>query len=186
MKQARAALWAALALLAAVAAAQQSASQQSGAPLGARLKLRWQGNTVYFREGSDTHELSLRDQFHAVRLDKVTLQSAKESNGFIYLLLDVTGPSKVPGDNHQCGAGMESDLIWLKLSKDWKPVDTKSFRYDSCWAPISVDDPPTWQGDTLKVTAFDVTSGNSRTLVATYSYKRPEEGLKITEAPAAK
>src|SRR5262249_51038865 len=170
-------------LLASVMVAWQNGAQ---APLGARLKLHWQGSTVYLREGSDTHELSIRDQFHAVRLDTVTLQSAKESNGFIYLLLDVSGPSKVPSDSHQCGAGTESDLIWLKLGKDWKGVDAKDFRYDSCWSTISVDEPPKWQGDTLRVTAFDASPEKGRTLVATYSYKRPDEGLKVTEAQEAR
>jgi len=176
----RAAFSAALVLVGAISVAQQSASP---VPLGARLKLRWHGSTVYLREGNDSHELSLRDQFHAVQLDKVTLQSAKEAGDFIYLLLDVNGPSKVPGDSHQCGAGMESDLIWLKLSKDWKVLNAKNFHYDSCWATISADDPPKWEGDTLRVSVYAVTSGTGRTLVATYSYKRPEEGLKIAEMP---
>lgn len=161
-------------------------AQQAGAPLGARLKVRWQGSTVYFRGGSTSHALAIRDYFHAVRLDQVGLQSAKEANGFTYLLLDVTGPSKVPGDNHQCGAGTESDLIWLKLDKNWKLLDAKNFRYDSCWATISVDDPPQWQGDTLKVTADSFKDGAGTTLVATYSYKHPEEGLKVAEVPAEK
>jgi hypothetical protein len=85
---------------------------QSDIPLGARLKLHWKGSTVYLREGATEHELDVRDQFHAVRLDKVVLQSAKDAGGFIYLLLDVTGPSKLPQDSHQCGARLRirSDL----------------------------------------------------------------------------
>jgi hypothetical protein len=39
-----------------------------------------------------------------------------------------------------------------------------------------VIDPPTWQGDILTVTTIDK--------VATYSYKHPDEGLKVVEAPA--
>ena len=162
------------------------AAPQSNAPLGARLKMRWQGNTVTFRDGGSSHEVSIRDQFHAVRLEKMILQSAKESNGLIFLLLDVTGPSKVPGDSHQCGAGTESDLIWLKLDKDWKLLDTQNFRYDSCWSTISADDPPKWQGDTFKVTVFSVTNGAGKTMEATYTYKHPEEGLKIVEVAETK
>jgi hypothetical protein len=166
---------------------QQSSAQQSSAPLGARLKLHWKGATVYVREGSSEHELAIRDHFHAVILEKVILQSAKEAGGFIYLLLDVTGPSKVPADSHQCGGGTESDLIWLKLDKDWKVQEAKDFRYDSCWSTISADDPPKWEGDTLKVSVFSVASGgNGVNQVATYTYKHPEEGIKVTEAPAGK
>jgi hypothetical protein len=178
----------AVALLAAGAAlALQSNAPPGNAPLGGRLKLRWQHDTVAFRDGPISHELSIRDQFHAVRLERVTLQSAKESGGFIYLLLDVTGPSKVPADAHQCGAGTESDLIWLKLDNDWKVLDAKNFRYDSCWSTISADDPPKWEGDTLKVTVFSVASGGEgKTLTATYTYKHPEDGFKVSEAAGTK
>jgi hypothetical protein len=157
---------------------------QSNIPLGARLKLHWKGSTVYLREGATEHELDVRDQFHAVRLDKVVLQSAKDAGGFIYLLLDVTGPSKLPQDSHQCGAGYESDLIWLKLDTDWKVQNTSDFRYESCWSTISADDPPKWTGDTLTVSVFSVEGGKSVSRVATYSYKHPEDGIKVTETPA--
>lgn len=160
----------------ALLAAGVALGQTSSAPLGARLKLRWQGDKVYLREGDSSHELSIRDQFQAVRLDTVILQSAKEAHGFIYLLLDVTGASKLPRDSHQCGGGNESNLVWLKLDKDWKLVEAKNFHYDSCWSSVSVIDPPKWQGDTLKVTTIDK--------VATYTYKHPEEGLKIVDTPA--
>ncbi|HEY6307709.1 MAG TPA: hypothetical protein VI488_14750 [Candidatus Angelobacter sp.] len=153
-------------------------AQQSNVPLGARIKMKWQGDAVRFAEGGQTHEVSIKEQFQAVRLDTVVLQSAKESNGFIYLLLDVTGPSKLPRDSHQCGGGNESNLIWLKLDKDWKVLDAKNFLYDSCWTSASMIDPPKWQGDTLKVTTVDK--------VATYSYKHPDEGLKVSEVAETK
>jgi hypothetical protein len=167
-------------------AASVALAQQNAVPLGARLKLKWQGDVVRFQEGAASHEVALRDQFHAARLDKVALQSAKESGGFIYLLLDVTGPSKIPQDSHQCGAGYESDLIWLKLDKDWTLQDAKNFRYESCWATIDMDSPPKWQGDTLSVTVFSVSEGAGKTLTASYSYKRPEEAFNVVEVPAGK
>ena len=159
---------------------------QSSVPLGARLKLHWKGSTVYVRDGAAEHELGVRDHFYAAALDKVVLQSAKESGGFTYLLLDVTGPSKLPRDSHQCGAGDESNLIWLKLDKDWKIQDAKDFRYEPCWSDISADDPPKWQGDTLQVSVFSAAGGKSVTQVAKYTYKRPEDGIKVTETPADK
>ncbi|HLW54312.1 MAG TPA: hypothetical protein VKW06_15855 [Candidatus Angelobacter sp.] len=151
-------------------------AQSTTAPLGARLKLKWQGDTVRFTESGQghevsIHEVSMKDQFAAVRLDTVVLQSAKEANGSIYLLLDVTGPSKLPRDSHQCGGGNESNLIWLKLDKDWKTQDAKSFLYDSCWTDgAAVIDPPRWKGDTLQASTLDK--------VVTYTYKHPEAGSK--------
>jgi len=154
-------------------------------PLGARLKLRWGRDTVRFSVPGETHELSIRKYFYAARLANVKLESAKEAGGFMYLLLDVTGPSKEPADSHQCGAGTESDLIWLKLDKDWKLTDANQFRYDSCWRTISAYDDLTWHGDTLSVTADYVKEGGVvTTMVASYSYQHPEAGLKVSETRA--
>jgi len=162
-------------LLLAAAAAAQSGT----APLGSRIKMHWQGDKVFLAESGRSHELSLRKQFAAVRLDTVVLQSAKEAGGFIYLLLDVTGPSKLPRDSHQCGGGNESNLIWLKLDEDWKVLDSKGFLYDSCWSSsATMIDAPKWNGDTLKVATLDK--------IATYTYRHPEEGLKVTDAPPDK
>jgi len=57
-------------------------------------------------------------------------------------------------------------------------LDAKSFTYDSCWASVSMIDPPRWEGDTLTVA--------TEIKVVTYSYKRPEEALKITDSAPAK
>ncbi len=170
-------------LLTAVAA---MVGQQSIAPLGARLKVRWQGSTVLFQEDGTAHEVSIKDQFGAAGLDSVKVQSAKKATGFIYLLLDVTGPSKIPGDSRQCGAGTESNLVWLKLDQDWKLLDAKTFLYESCWSTVEAADPPRWQDDTLKVSADKFTANSTETRVATYSYKHPEEGLKVSEAAIVK
>jgi hypothetical protein len=147
-------------------------------PLGSRLKLHWHGNSVRFVEDGRAHEISVKGLFDAVELQSVKLQSATESRGFMYLLLDIEGPSKLPRDNHECGAGSESNLVWLKLDLEWKVLDAKSFRYDSCWASISMIDPPRWEGDTLTV--------STENKVVTYSYKHPEEGLKIADSAPAK
>jgi hypothetical protein len=164
---------------------QQAGAQQSSPPLGARLKMRWGRTTVTLTEGTQSHEIPIREHFEAARLEKVTLESAKEGNGFIYLLLDVTGPSKDPPDAHHCGGGSESDLIWLKLDKDWKPVSAQSFQYDSCWMTIMTNDGPSWKADTLIVSADQIKDGGSTvTRVARYTYKHPEDGIKVTETPA--
>jgi hypothetical protein len=124
---------------------------------------------------------------HAVVIERVILQSAKESGGLVYLLLDVTGPSKVPADARHCGAGTESDWIWVKLDKDWKILEARDFRYESCWATIAADDDAKWEGDKLKITVFNAALGdNGVNQLATYSYKHPEDGIKVTEIAAEK
>lgn len=159
---------------------------QSRAPVGARLKVRWQGSTVRFQDGGSSHEVSIKGQFNAAVVESVKLQSAKEANGAFYLLLDVSGPSKYPADARHCGAGTESNLIWLKLDRDWKFLDAKNFLYESCWDTVESADPPRWDGDTLRVSAEKFTATSSETQVVTYSYKHPEEGLKVSEAAIVK
>jgi hypothetical protein len=61
-------------------------------PLGSRLKLHWHGNSVRFVEDGRAHEISVKGLFDAVELQSVKLQSATESRGFMYLLLDIEGP----------------------------------------------------------------------------------------------
>ena len=153
-------------------------SAQQRVPSGSKLKLHWHGSSVRFIEDGREHEVSLKGLFNAVELESVELQSATESKGFMYLLLDVVGPSKLPRDNHECGAGNESDLVWLKLDQHWKLLDAKNFRYDSCWTAVSMIDLPSWEGDTLTVA--------TENKVVTYSYKRPEEGLKIADSAVVK
>jgi hypothetical protein len=160
--------------------------QQSLAPLGARLKVRWQGSSVLFQEDGTAHEVSIKGQFGAAGLDSVKLQSAKQATGFVYLLLDVTGPSKIPSDGRQCGAGTEANLVWLKLDQDWKLLDAKNFLYESCWSTVEAPDPPKWEGDTLKVSSDKFSAGSTETRIATYSYKHPEAGLKVSEAAIVK
>jgi hypothetical protein len=160
--------------------------QQNIAPLGARLKVRWKGSSVLFQEDGTAHEVSIKGQFGAAGLDSVKLQSAKKATGFIYLLLDVTGPSKIPGDSRHCGAGTESNLVWLKLDQDWTLLDARNFLYESCWSTVEAADPPKWEGDTLRVSADKFSADSTETRVATYSYKHPEGGLKVSEAAIVK
>lgn len=163
-----------------------TALAQSSVPLGARLKLRWNAPVVHLIDSGHAHDVSIQGQYNAAGIDTVKLQSAKEAGGFIYLLLDVTGPSKIPVDNHQCGAGTESNLVWLKLDQAWKLLESRSFLYESCWSTVSPADAPRWQGDTLKVEADIVRDAKAVTVVATYSFKRPEEGIQLVEAPTGK
>lgn len=159
-------------LLAAATAVQESGLQES------KVKVRWQGSTLQLTENGHTHELSIAGQYDAADIDSLKLRSAKESKGFIYLLLDITGPSKLPRDKSECGKGNESNIVWLKLDANWAFKEGASFLYNSCFSPIAVVDGPKWEGDIFKVT--------TKAQVATFDNTRPEQGLKIADVAAAK
>src|ERR1700760_2481914 len=103
-------------------------------PLGARIKLRWDEKTITAYEGNQKHLIELGKDVNANIIGSAKLQSAKEKGGFIYLLLDVTGPSRGrrPQAMGYCGAGEESNLIWVKLGSDWKKETSQSLLYESC------------------------------------------------------
>jgi hypothetical protein len=142
------------------------------------IKLRLEGSSIYFSEGGRTHEVSVAGQFDAVRMDSAKLLSAKQAGSFVYLLLNVTGPSKLPRDKGQCGDTNESNLIWLKLDPAWQLKEGVSFLYSSCLFPITMVSEPKSEGDTITA------STNSQ--IATYDNAHPEQGLKIASSPAAK
>jgi hypothetical protein len=142
-----------------------------------RIKLKMEGSTIFFSENGRTHEVSVEGQFDAVRMDSAKLLAAKEAGNFVYLLLDVTGPSKLPRDKSQCGATNESDLIWLKLDSGWHLKEGVSFLYNSCLLPITMVKAPNFEGEVMTATT------NSQS--ATYDNAHPEAGLKIEAVAAA-
>ncbi len=142
------------------------------------VKMKVEGSSVFVTESGKTHEVSIAGQFDAVRIDSAKLVSTKTAANAIYLLLDVTGPSKLPRDKGQCGSTTESNLIWLKLDSTWQLKEGVSFLYNSCLYPITMAGEQKTDGETLTVTT------NSQ--VATYNGAHPEAGLKITPVVAAK
>lgn len=158
--------------------------QTSPQPLGARLKLRWNEKTITAYEGKQKHLIELGKDVNATIIGSAKLQSAKEKDGSIYLLLDVTGPSR--GRRAQamgyCGAGEESNLIWAKLGSDWKKETSQSFLYESCLESLEMIDAPAWNGSVLEVRSTDYRKNIDQRV--TYSLKQPEAGLQIVSGPA--
>ena len=159
------------------------AFQANPAPLGARLKLRWDEKTITVFEGGQKHVIALGDNVHAFVLGSVKLQSAKEKDGFIYLVFDVTGPSRARRAvaSGYCGAGEESNLIWVKLQLDWDLKKAQSFLYASCLESLEISDGPAWDGTTLEVRSTDYRQNIDK--IARYSLKQPEDGLQIASGP---
>ena len=143
-----------------------------------RLKLRMEGSMIHFTEGGRKHDVSLEGQFDGARIDSVKALSAQEGKGAVYLLLDVTGPSRLPRDKEKCGDTNESALLWLKLDQDWQLKEGSSFPYSSCLYSISLVSAPQWDGSVL--------TASTKSQVATYDKANPGAGLKISSLPAAK
>ena len=86
--------------------------------------------------------------------------------------------------DRQCGAGVECNLVWLKLDPRWKVSDAKSVLYESCWLPVTSDEGPKVSGRTLLL-EFDDLRDDTRHEVS-YDAEEPEEGLTEKTRPMPK
>lgn len=164
-------LWAACAVSPGVAA--QGRSQG--------FRVRGRGQSIILTERGRTHTLRLGDKVDAARITDASVIFESRAGGFVYLLLDVCGSSKERSDDRQCGAGVECNLLWLKLDGRRAVADSNSFRYESCWAPITSDEGYKVNGRTLRVTVSDFREQLEYTL--TYDADHPEQGLRVEQSP---
>ena len=140
------------------------------------IALRTSGRrAVVVRERGRAHVLDLSKHIEAMHIEDASELFLARRGEFIYLVLQVCGLSKVPPDDRQCGAGIECDLVWLKLDGGWHERDAKSERYESCWQPITSDEGPKVSGRRLVLVLDDLHDWVRREV--DYDADRPEEGL---------
>ncbi|HEY8562187.1 MAG TPA: hypothetical protein VIL74_17565 [Pyrinomonadaceae bacterium] len=144
-----------------------------------KVRARKGGVAVTFQRKA--HRLDLAGRIDAAKVKSVELIFGGEKDGFRYLLIDVSGDSRDGNYDRQCGAGTESNLIWLKLDAAWAISDAKSVRYQSCWSGIELNEPIKITKTTLAMTFDNVREDVTVTLF--YNAEEPEQGLRIAEAP---
>ncbi|MFL6282271.1 MAG: hypothetical protein ACJ74Q_03790 [Pyrinomonadaceae bacterium] len=153
-----------------------------GASAQSRVKVRAKGHTsLIVTERGRAHALNISKQIDAVHIEDASALFLTRKDGFVYLLLTVCGLSKMPPDDRQCGAGIECNLVWLKLDERWRVQDSKAERYESCWSPITSDEGPKVAGRLLTL-RYDDLRENLRHEVA-YDADNPERGLKSMTRP---
>jgi hypothetical protein len=154
------------------------------APQG-RVTVRAKGRrAVVVREGARAHTIDLTRQIDAMRIEDASVTFLTRKGGFVYLLLDVCGLSKVPPDDRQCGAGTECNVVWLKLDAGWRVRDARNVRYESCWSPVTSDEGPKVAGRRMTLALEDLRE-EVRSEV-TYDADDPEAGLTIRQSPLPK
>jgi hypothetical protein len=147
-----------------------------------KVTVRAKGHrAVVVRSGGRSHRLDLSKYINAAHIEDVSVAFLTRKDGFTYLVLDVCGLSKLPPDDHECGAGVECDLVWLKLDGVWRVKEAKDALYMSCWSSISNDDAVRIEGRRLFV-EYDNFRSNTRGRV-TYDADNPESGLVVEEKP---
>lgn len=153
-----------------------------GASAQSKVKVRAKGHTsIVVTERGRPHTLNISKQIDAEHIEDASVLFLTRKGGFVYLLLTICGLSRFPPGDRQCGAGIECNLVWLKLDERWRVLDSKAERYESCWAPITSDEGPKVTGRLLTLD-YDDLRENLRHEV-TYDADNPEQGLKSTTRP---
>jgi hypothetical protein len=161
-------------LLAAVSVSAQRAPAQP------RLKLHARGRLLILNVNGRAHRISLGDKLDAAALESADIVFVTQRTDFTYLLVDACGLSKLPPDDRMCGAGVECNLIWLKLTPAWRVAEARSAHYQSCWSTIE-NEPFETKGRSLSVEYSDFHLERKTRL--TYDADQPERGFVLAESP---
>lgn len=149
------------------------------------VALRTRGRSaVVVKERGRAHVLDLSQHVEAARVEVARELFMTREGGFVYLLLQVCGPSKAKPDMHQCGEGEECSLVWLKLDETWRERDAKSVRYESCWQPITSDEGPKVEGRRATLEFDDLRDDTTHEVA--YDADKPEAGLVEKTRPTPK
>lgn len=163
-----------LMLMAASVVCAQNTSEKS------QIRVRGRGSRLILTSRGVRRSLEMREHIFAAKLDDVGLLFANRKQPFIYLVVAACGSSKLVPDDRQCGAGVECNLMWMKLDRTWKLKDIKSVRYESCWMPVTSTDGYKISGNTLQLEYDDFRT--KMTYKLSYDANRPESGFAITES----
>jgi hypothetical protein len=172
---------AAVIILLSAACAASSAGGAPGQGITSAVKVRPRGRTIVLSERGRAHRLDVADKTDAARIEEAKVIFESRAGAFFYLLLDVCGPSKARPDDRQCGAGVECNLLWLKLDARRRVAGADSLRYESCWAPVTSDEGYRVEGRTLRAAVSDFREQLEYKL--TYDADRPEQGLRVQKSP---
>lgn len=172
------------ALLFALGVACAAGAQTGAAPQGP-VRVRAKGRrSVVVTERGRAHTLDLSQEIDAMRIEEASAHFISRAGGFTYLVLDVCGLSKVPPDDRQCGAGVECNVVWLKLDAAWRVRGAQNQRYESCWASITMEDEMKVEGRRLSFAVSDFSKDVRREV--TYDADNPDAGLTIKQTPLPK
>ena len=142
-------------------------------------KIRAKGRQLIITFQDNVYRLNTIEQVDAEKVTDTEILFADRKNDFTYLVVDVSGQSRAKQNDRQCGAGIESNLIWIKLDLNWKIADINSVRYESCWSSISSDEGYKINGKTLFIELNDF-RGNQH-ISLSYNADEPERGFQIKQ-----
>lgn len=124
--------------------------------------------------------IDLKPYAGAAVITRASILSAQDRGSLVYVLLSVSGPTRKNGGSGFCGAGEESDLVWLKLSGP-QIIDARTVLYESCAFSIEALNLPTAVKGAWLL-EYDAYS-EMRPFVLKYDDRVPEAGVTVTFRP---
>ena len=146
----------------------------------AGIKLRPHKRQLTLSVDGHSYLLDVSAQLEAAKLDDVTPLFFTRRPDFNYLLAVACGPSKLKPDDHQCGAGTECDLLWVKLTPAWRVAEAKAALYESCWQSATSEDGYRIEQNILHLEYDNFLFKHHYRLA--YDADKPERGLVIEES----
>ncbi len=148
--------------------------------LRSAYKIRAKGFSLVVTFQGKAHQLATNsEQIDAAKITDTDILFAKRKDGFTYLVVNVSGWSREKQNDRQCGAGIESNLLWIKLDAAWKIAALKSVNYESCWQTIDAGDGYKIDGNSLNI-EFDNFRDDVHTKMS-YNAEQPEKGFLVEE-----
>lgn len=145
------------------------------------LRVKGQADTINLSHAGKSAKLKLPEDV-GVDMDDAILLADQVRAEHRYLLLQVTGPSRRSGNgNGNCGAGVETSIVWLKLT-NWKIAELKHRKVESCWTDEGFLEMPKWKDGICKV-VFWAPRENNQEFTLTYDSAKPEKGFQLTSKP---
>lgn len=140
-------------------------------------KIMFDDHHLTIKHNKKNYRLALGEAINAAKITDAELIFADKKGSFTYLIVAVSGQSKYEQDDRHCGAGMESNLIWIKLNSRLKVSQFMSERYESCWSSVSSNDGFLINGKTLKMSVDNFRDETTTNLF--YNSGEPEMGFRI-------
>lgn len=145
------------------------------------LRVKGQADTINLSHAGKSAKLKLPEEV-GVDMDDAILLADQVRAEHRYLLLQVTGPSRRSGNgNGNCGGGVETSIVWLKLT-NWRIAELKHRKVESCWTDEGFVETPKWKNAICKV-VFWAPRENNQEFTLTYDSAKPEKGFQLTSKP---
>ena len=144
-------------------------------------KIRAKGLQLVVTFQGKSHKLNTVEQIDAAKITDTKILFATKKDNFTYLVIDVSGQSREKENDRQCGAGIEANLLWIKLDSAWNISAINSVRYESCWSSIDMGDGIKISGNVLKI-EFDNFREDINVKLS-YNSDEPEKGFQIEQTP---